>query len=61
MIIAVDAEVQQILGTDDQAIHGSLDIINAGRLTQGCSAPVPIHPAVSELIPLLLEDLRPAA
>ena len=66
MKIAVDAETKKILGAaifgtgGDEAIHGILDIINAGVSYDRLARAVPIHPTVSELIPTLLGEMRPA-
>jgi pyruvate/2-oxoglutarate dehydrogenase complex dihydrolipoamide dehydrogenase (E3) component len=66
MKIAVDADTKKILGAailgtgGDEAIHGVLDIINAGVTYDVLKWAVPIHPTVSELIPTLLGDLKPA-
>ena len=50
-----------ILGTGgDEAIHGLLDIINAGVTYDVLQRAVPIHPTVSELIPTLLSEMKPA-
>ena len=65
MKIVVDAESRRILGAailgtgGDEAIHGVIDIMNAG-LTDDASRAVPIHPTVSELIPTMLGEMRPA-
>lgn len=49
-----------ILGTGgDEAIHGILDMMNAGATVDQLQWAVPIHPTVSELIPTLLGDLKP--
>jgi pyruvate/2-oxoglutarate dehydrogenase complex dihydrolipoamide dehydrogenase (E3) component len=62
----VDAETKQILGASilgtsgDEAIHGLLDVVNAGLPYDTFKWAVPIHPTVSELIPTLLGDLKPA-
>lgn len=67
MKIVADAETQKILGaailgvSGDEAIHGILDIMNAGALHPTLRWAVPIHPTVSELIPTILGDLRPIA
>lgn len=64
MKITVDAETRKILGAailgvgGDEAIHGILDIINAGVTCDALKRAVPIHPTVSELIPTLLGGLR---
>jgi pyruvate/2-oxoglutarate dehydrogenase complex dihydrolipoamide dehydrogenase (E3) component len=66
MKVAVDAETKKILGAailgtgGDEAIHGVLDIINAGLTYDVLQRAVPIHPTVSELIPTLLGDLKPS-
>jgi pyruvate/2-oxoglutarate dehydrogenase complex dihydrolipoamide dehydrogenase (E3) component len=67
MKVVVDAETQRILGAailgtgGDEAIHGVLDVINAGLPYTTLRWAVPIHPTVSELIPTLLTGLRSAA
>jgi pyruvate/2-oxoglutarate dehydrogenase complex dihydrolipoamide dehydrogenase (E3) component len=49
-----------ILGTGgDEAIHGFLDITNAGVPHGVLERAVPIHPRISELIPTVLSELRP--
>ena len=51
-----------ILGTGgDEAIHGILDVMNAKLPYTALQRAVPIHPTVSELIPTLLGDMKPAA
>jgi pyruvate/2-oxoglutarate dehydrogenase complex dihydrolipoamide dehydrogenase (E3) component len=66
MKIVVDAESRRILGASilgtggDEAIHGVLDIINAGVPCDVLQRAVPIHPTVSELIPTLLSEMVPA-
>jgi pyruvate/2-oxoglutarate dehydrogenase complex dihydrolipoamide dehydrogenase (E3) component len=65
MKITVDAETGKILGAailgpgGDEAIHGILDIINAGASFTVLQRAMPIHPTVSELIPTLLGELQP--
>ncbi len=65
MKVVVDAETHKILGATilgtggDEAIHGILDIMNAGVPYEVLKRAVPIHPTVSELIPTVLGDLRP--
>jgi pyruvate/2-oxoglutarate dehydrogenase complex dihydrolipoamide dehydrogenase (E3) component len=62
----VDAETRRILGASilgtsgDEAIHGILDIVHAGLPYDVLQRAVPIHPTVSELLPTLLGDLKPA-
>ena len=66
MKVVVDAETRQILGAailgtgGDEAIHGVIDIMNAGVPYDVLQRAVPIHPTVSELIPTLLGDLKPS-
>ena len=63
----VDAETRRILGASilgtggDEAIHGVLDIVNANVPYDVLQRAVPIHPTVSELLPTLLGDLKPAS
>lgn len=65
MKVAVDAETKKILGAailgtgGDEAIHGILDMINAGAPYTTLQRAVPIHPTVSELIPTMLEEMKP--
>jgi pyruvate/2-oxoglutarate dehydrogenase complex dihydrolipoamide dehydrogenase (E3) component len=66
MKVVVDAETRRILGAailgtgGDEAIHGILDIMNAGVPYDVLERAVPIHPTVSELIPTMLGEMRPA-
>ena len=66
MKVVVDADTRRILGAailgtgGDEAIHGVLDIINAGVPYDRLERAVPIHPTVSELIPTMLSEMRPA-
>ncbi len=66
MKVAVDAGSRKILGAailgtgGDEAIHGILDIMNAAVPYDVLMRAMPIHPTVSELIPTMLGDLRPA-
>jgi pyruvate/2-oxoglutarate dehydrogenase complex dihydrolipoamide dehydrogenase (E3) component len=65
MKVVADAETKHILGAailgvgGDEAIHGILDMMNAGATYPTLQWAVPIHPTVSELIPTLLGELRP--
>jgi pyruvate/2-oxoglutarate dehydrogenase complex dihydrolipoamide dehydrogenase (E3) component len=65
MKVVVDAETRKILGAailgtgGDEAIHGILDIMNAGVPYDVLERAVPIHPTVSELIPTVLGEMRP--
>jgi pyruvate/2-oxoglutarate dehydrogenase complex dihydrolipoamide dehydrogenase (E3) component len=66
MKVVADAATKKILGAailgtgGDEAIHGLLDIINAGVTYDVLQRAVPIHPTVSELIPTLLSEMKPA-
>ena len=66
MKVVVDAKTRRVLGAailgtgGDEAIHGLLDIMNVGAPYEALQRAVPIHPTVSELIPTLLGDLKPA-
>ena len=67
MKVVVDASTRRILGAailgtgGDEAIHGVLDIVNAGVPYDVLQRAVPIHPTVSELIPTLLSEMKPAS
>ena len=66
MKLVADAETQRILGAailgtgGDEVVHGLLDMMNADQPLSTLQWAVPIHPTVSELIPTLVGDLRPA-
>jgi pyruvate/2-oxoglutarate dehydrogenase complex dihydrolipoamide dehydrogenase (E3) component len=66
MKVVVDAETRKILGAailgtgGDEAIHGILDIMNAGVPYDVLQHAMHIHPTVSELIPTMLGEMRPA-
>jgi pyruvate/2-oxoglutarate dehydrogenase complex dihydrolipoamide dehydrogenase (E3) component len=66
MKVVVDAETRRILGASilgtggDEAIHGVIDVVNAGVPYDVLERSVPIHPTVSELIPTMLSEIRPA-
>ena len=66
MKAVVDGETRKVLGAailgtgGDEAIHGLLDVMNVGAPYEALQRAVPIHPTVSELIPTLLGDLKPA-
>jgi pyruvate/2-oxoglutarate dehydrogenase complex dihydrolipoamide dehydrogenase (E3) component len=65
MKVLVDAESRALLGAailgtgGDEAVHGILDMMNAGASAPVLQWAVPIHPTVSELIPTVLGELRP--
>jgi pyruvate/2-oxoglutarate dehydrogenase complex dihydrolipoamide dehydrogenase (E3) component len=66
MKVVVDAATKKIVGAailgtgGDEAIHGVLDIVNADVSYDVLQRAVPIHPTVSELIPTLLSEMKPA-
>jgi pyruvate/2-oxoglutarate dehydrogenase complex dihydrolipoamide dehydrogenase (E3) component len=66
MKVVVDAATKKILGAailgtgGDEAIHGLLDMVNADVPYDVLQRAVPIHPTVSELIPTLLSEMKPA-
>jgi pyruvate/2-oxoglutarate dehydrogenase complex dihydrolipoamide dehydrogenase (E3) component len=66
MKVVADAETKKILGAailgvgGDEAIHGLVDAMHADLSWPVLRWAVPIHPTVSELIPTLLEGLKPA-
>jgi pyruvate/2-oxoglutarate dehydrogenase complex dihydrolipoamide dehydrogenase (E3) component len=61
----VDADTRLILGATllgieaDEAIHGLLDVMSAGLPYTAISRTMHIHPTVSELIPTMLQSLKP--
>jgi pyruvate/2-oxoglutarate dehydrogenase complex dihydrolipoamide dehydrogenase (E3) component len=65
MKVLVDAETKLILGASllgvgcDEAVHCLLDVMYAKTPYTTITRAVHIHPTVSELIPTLLEDLKP--
>jgi pyruvate/2-oxoglutarate dehydrogenase complex dihydrolipoamide dehydrogenase (E3) component len=65
MKVLVDAESQRVLGASllgiecDEVVHLFVDNIAAGLPYTAISRTMHIHPTVSELIPTLLQDLKP--
>ena len=61
----IDADTQRILGATllgieaDEAIHCLLDVMSAGLPYTAISRTMHIHPTVSELIPTMLQGLKP--
>ena len=61
----VDADTQQILGAvvfgvgGDEMVHSLLDVMYAHAPYTTISRAVHIHPTISELIPTMLQDLKP--
>lgn len=66
MKVVADSETRKILGAailgvgGDEAIHGVIDMMQAGATYDVLQRAVPIHPTVSELIPTVIGDLKPA-
>jgi pyruvate/2-oxoglutarate dehydrogenase complex dihydrolipoamide dehydrogenase (E3) component len=62
----VDADTQRLLGAailgvgGDEVVHALLDVMAAGLPFTAISRTMHIHPTVSELVPTLLQQLRPA-
>lgn len=67
MKVLVDAESQLLVGAailglnGDEVVHGLLDVMAAKQPYTTISRSVPIHPTVSELLPTLLQQLKPMA
>lgn len=67
MKVLVDADTQRLLGAailglnGDEVIHGLLDIMAADQPYSAISRTMHIHPTVSELVPTLLQQLKPLA
>jgi pyruvate/2-oxoglutarate dehydrogenase complex dihydrolipoamide dehydrogenase (E3) component len=67
MKMVVDRDSKQILGAailgtgGDEVIHCILDVMYAQAPYTVLQRAMHIHPTVSELIPTLLEDLKPMA
>jgi len=65
MKVIVDAESERILGAailgvgGDEVIHCILDVMAADRLYTTLTHTVHIHPTVSELVPTMLEEMKP--
>ena len=65
MKVLVDAETKRVLGAailgieGDEVIHLFVDNIAAGLPYTAISRTMHIHPTVSELIPTMLQDLKP--
>lgn len=65
MKVIVDAESKRILGAallglnGDEVVHSLLDVMYADAPYSVMARAMHIHPTVSELIPTLLQDLRP--
>jgi len=65
MKVLVDADSMRIIGATfvcidaDEVIHSLIGIMNAGVDVRSIATSVPIHPTVSELIPTMLQRLKP--
>jgi pyruvate/2-oxoglutarate dehydrogenase complex dihydrolipoamide dehydrogenase (E3) component len=64
MKVVVDAETRRILGAailgtgGDEAIHGVIDVMQAGVPFDVLQRTMGIHPTVSELIPTMLGEMQ---
>src|SRR5262249_38557663 len=67
MKVLVDADSKELLGaailglTGDEVVHSLLDVMYAKKPYTTISRAVHIHPTVSELVPTLLQGLKPLA
>ena len=65
MKVLVDADTQLLLGAailglnGDEVVHALLDVMAAKQLCTVISRAMHIHPTVSELVPTLLQQLKP--
>jgi pyruvate/2-oxoglutarate dehydrogenase complex dihydrolipoamide dehydrogenase (E3) component len=65
MQVVVDADTEEILGAailgvgGDEVIHAILDIMTAKKPYTAISRTMHIHPTVSELVPTLLQEMKP--
>jgi len=65
MKVVVDAETEEILGAailgvgGDEVIHAILDIMTAKKPYTAISRTMHIHPTVSELVPTMLQEMKP--
>jgi pyruvate/2-oxoglutarate dehydrogenase complex dihydrolipoamide dehydrogenase (E3) component len=65
MKVVVDAETGEILGTaifgvgGDEVVHSILDVMTAKLPYTAISRTMHIHPTVSELVPTMLQELKP--
>ena len=65
MKVVVDAETDEILGAailgvgGDEVIHAILDVMSAKAPCITLSRTMHIHPTVSELVPTLLQEMKP--
>jgi pyruvate/2-oxoglutarate dehydrogenase complex dihydrolipoamide dehydrogenase (E3) component len=65
MKVVVDAETEEILGAailgvgGDEVIHAIIDIMTAKKPYTAISRTMHIHPTVSELVPTMLQEMKP--
>ncbi len=65
MKVVVDAETEEILGAailgvgGDEVVHAILDIMTAKEPYTAISRTMHIHPTVSELVPTVLQEMKP--
>ena len=65
MKVVVDAETKEILGAailgvgGDEVMHAILDIMTAKEPYTAISRTMHIHPTVSELVPTMLQEMKP--
>ena len=65
MKVLVDAQTRRLLGASilglsgDEVIHALLDMMAAGQPVDAITRTMHIHPTVSELVPTLLQQLKP--
>ena len=63
--VLVDGDSKEILGaailglSGDEAVHCLLDVMYAGKPYTVISRAVHIHPTVAELVPTVLQSLKP--
>jgi len=67
MKVVVDAATRRLLGAailgyrGDEVVHALLDMMAAGQPVDAIARTMHIHPTVSELVPTLLQQLKPLA
>jgi pyruvate/2-oxoglutarate dehydrogenase complex dihydrolipoamide dehydrogenase (E3) component len=65
MKVVVDADTEEILGAailgvgGDEVIHAIIDIMTAKKPYTAISRTMHIHPTVSELVPTMLQEMKP--
>jgi pyruvate/2-oxoglutarate dehydrogenase complex dihydrolipoamide dehydrogenase (E3) component len=67
MKVVVDADTKEILGAailgvgGDEVVHAILDVMTAKKPYTAISRTMHIHPTVSELVPTMLQEMKPLA